>query len=116
LVALGRAVTVVPASIRKRLARDLAAVPVRDAPTIALHVAWPQSSTSGAVAAFVRAATAAGQPGHRHRTPPGADRRIVTPDHDGGSSTSRSTRPAHAAASPPRSLGPEPGPGGALAA
>jgi len=60
-VALGRAVTVVPASIRRRLARDVVAVPVLDAPAVALRVAWPQGSTSRAVAAFVRAAVAIGQ-------------------------------------------------------
>jgi DNA-binding transcriptional LysR family regulator len=56
LVALGRVVAVLPESIRPRLGRDLAAVPVLDAPSIALHVAWPEASTSRAVAAFVRAA------------------------------------------------------------
>ena len=76
LVALGRAVTVVPASIRRRLARDLIAVPVLDAPPVALHIAWPQGSTSRAVAAFVRAAVATVTeecPG----VPPGDDRHIV---------------------------------------
>lgn len=59
MVALGRAVTVVPSSVQRRLARDLVGVPVLDAPSVALHVAWPRHSTSRAVAAFVRAATAA---------------------------------------------------------
>lgn len=58
LVSLGRAVAVVAESVRMRLARDLVAVPVLDAPPVALHVAWPEASTSQAVAAFVRAAVA----------------------------------------------------------
>jgi DNA-binding transcriptional LysR family regulator len=56
LVALGRVVAVLPESIRSRLGQDLAAVPLCDAPTVALHVAWPEGSTSRAAAAFVRAA------------------------------------------------------------
>jgi DNA-binding transcriptional LysR family regulator len=66
LVALGRVVAVLPESVRPRLGRDLAAVPVLDAPTVALHVAWPAASTSRAVAAFVRAAAAVAE---RHAAP-----------------------------------------------
>jgi hypothetical protein len=58
LVALCRAVAVVPESARAWLAREVVAVPVLDAPVIPLHVAWPEASTSRAVAAFVRAAAA----------------------------------------------------------
>lgn len=58
LVALGRVVAVLPESVLPRLGRDLTAVPALDAPTVALHVAWPAASTSQVVAAFVRAATA----------------------------------------------------------
>lgn len=66
LVALGRVVAVLPGSVRARLGRDLAAVPVLDAPTVALHVAWPAASTSRAAAAFVRAALAVAD---RHAAP-----------------------------------------------
>jgi DNA-binding transcriptional LysR family regulator len=65
LVAIGRVVAVLPESVRLRLGRDLTAVPVLDAPTVALHVAWPEGSTSRAVAAFVRAAVAVAD---RHTT------------------------------------------------
>jgi DNA-binding transcriptional LysR family regulator len=66
LVALGRVVAVLPESVGPRLGRDLAAVPVLDAPTVALHVVWPAASTSRAVAAFVRAAVAVAD---RHAAP-----------------------------------------------
>jgi hypothetical protein len=49
---------VLPTSARSWLARDLVTVPVVDAPTVPLHVAWPEASTARAVAAFVRAAVA----------------------------------------------------------
>ncbi|QKW40576.1 LysR family transcriptional regulator [Actinomadura sp. NAK00032] len=56
LIALGRAVAVLPASMRGLLRDDLAAVPVRDAPPTTLVLAWPEASRSRALAAFVRAA------------------------------------------------------------
>ncbi|TWF79988.1 hypothetical protein FHX44_115925 [Pseudonocardia hierapolitana] len=66
LVAPGRVVAVLPESVRPRLGRDMAAVPVLDAPTVALHVAWPAAGTSRAVAAFVRVAAAVA---YRHTAP-----------------------------------------------
>jgi DNA-binding transcriptional LysR family regulator len=66
LVALGRVVAVLPESVRPRLGRDLTTVPVLDAPAVGLRVAWPEGSTSRAVAAFVRAATAVAA---RHTAP-----------------------------------------------
>jgi DNA-binding transcriptional LysR family regulator len=66
LVAIGRVVAVLPESVGPRLGSDLAAVPVLDAPAVALHVVWPEGSTSRAVAAFVRAATAVAD---RHAAP-----------------------------------------------
>jgi DNA-binding transcriptional LysR family regulator len=70
LVALGRAVAVVPESARAHLSRGLVGVPVLDAPPVSLHVAWPQASTSRAVAAFVRAAVAvAGARSERQAAP-----------------------------------------------
>ncbi|MEU8342762.1 transcriptional regulator, LysR family [Actinomadura meyerae] len=56
LIALGRAVAVLPASMRGLLRDDLAAVPVRDAPPTTLVLAWPEASRSRALAAFVRSA------------------------------------------------------------
>lgn len=56
LVALGRAVAVVPRSIRGNLRHDLVGVPVPDAPPTTLVLAWPQDARSRALAAFVRTA------------------------------------------------------------
>ncbi len=57
LIALGRAAAVVPASVRPQLRRDLIAIPVRDAPTTPVLLAWPIEQRSKALAAFVRTAT-----------------------------------------------------------
>ncbi|MFB4316627.1 LysR family transcriptional regulator [Actinomadura sp. 21ATH] len=57
LVALGRTVVLAPESVRDHLRRDLACVPVPDAPPVAVVLAWPERSTSPALAAFVRTAT-----------------------------------------------------------
>ncbi len=64
LIALGRAVAVLPESVRTQLRRDLVAVPVLDAPRTVLLLAWPAGSRSRSVAALVRTATtvAAGRP------------------------------------------------------
>ncbi|WUI03252.1 hypothetical protein OHR68_16060 [Spirillospora sp. NBC_00431] len=53
---------VLPASARGLLRDDLTAVPVRDAAPTTLVLAWPETSRSRALAAFVRstAAVAAG--------------------------------------------------------
>ncbi|WP_206315719.1 LysR family transcriptional regulator [Streptomyces sp. C1-2] len=58
LIALGRTVAVLPASIRGQLRDDLVAVPVDDAEPTTLVLAWPEHATSPALAAFVRAAAA----------------------------------------------------------
>jgi DNA-binding transcriptional LysR family regulator len=59
LVALGRASAVLPESCRVHLRRDLAAVPVLDAPAVTTVIAWPPHSRSQALAGLVRAATRA---------------------------------------------------------
>jgi len=57
LVALGRAVTVVPEQVRHHLRWGLAAVPALDAPAVTTVIAWPPHSRSRAVADLVRGAT-----------------------------------------------------------
>ncbi|WP_433175561.1 LysR family transcriptional regulator [Actinoallomurus sp. CA-150999] len=57
LIVLGRVVAVVPESARRLMRRDLVCVPVADAAPATLVLAWPERSTSRALAAFVRAAT-----------------------------------------------------------
>ncbi len=49
-VALGQAVALLPASVRRNRRPDLAYALVRDAPMTTLVVAWPEVSTSGAMA------------------------------------------------------------------
>ncbi len=56
LIALGRASAVLPESCRSHLSRDLAAVPVLDAPTVTTVIAWPRHSRSRALALLVRVA------------------------------------------------------------
>ncbi len=58
LIALGRAVAVLPESMRGLLRDDLVAVPVRDAAPTTLVLAWPEASRSRALAAFVRSTAA----------------------------------------------------------
>jgi DNA-binding transcriptional LysR family regulator len=58
LIALGRTIAVMPASVGTYIRRDLVCVPVRDAPHTLLLIAWPERSRSRAVAAFVRVASA----------------------------------------------------------
>jgi DNA-binding transcriptional LysR family regulator len=67
LVALGRTVAVVPASVRSQLRADLTCVPVADAAPTTLVLAWPEGRRSRALAAFVRTAVATAQakPGAR---------------------------------------------------
>ena len=57
LIALGRASAVLPGSCRAQLRRDLATVPVADAPTVTTVIVWPPHSRSQALAGLVRAAT-----------------------------------------------------------
>jgi DNA-binding transcriptional LysR family regulator len=61
LIALGRMVAVAGESVRGRLHAGLLCRPVTDAPEATVVIAWPRSSTSRHVAAFVRAAGAAAQ-------------------------------------------------------
>jgi len=56
LVALGRAVTVVPEQVRDYLRWGLAAVPALDAPAVTTVIAWPPHSRSRAVTDLVRVA------------------------------------------------------------
>jgi DNA-binding transcriptional LysR family regulator len=58
LIALGQLVAVVPVSARRNARADVVFVPLLDAPTTALVLAWPEGSRSRAVAAFLRACTA----------------------------------------------------------
>jgi DNA-binding transcriptional LysR family regulator len=57
LIALGRTAAVLPESCRTNLRRDLATVPVPDAPAVTTVIAWPPHSRSRALAGLVRAAT-----------------------------------------------------------
>jgi LysR family transcriptional regulator, benzoate and cis,cis-muconate-responsive activator of ben and cat genes len=57
LIALGRASAVMPESCRANLRRDLAAVPLLDAPTVTTVIAWPPHSRSQALAGLIRSAT-----------------------------------------------------------
>ena len=57
LIALGRAVAVLPDSVRTDLRDDLVVVPVPDAPPVTTVIAWPPHSRSRSLAALVRVAT-----------------------------------------------------------
>lgn len=57
MIALGRAVAVMPEAARVGLAEGLVAVPVVDAPKVTTVIAWPPHSRSRAVADLVRVAT-----------------------------------------------------------
>lgn len=57
LIALGRAAAILPESCRTNLRRDLATVPVLDAPAVTTVIAWPPHSRSRAVAGLVQTAT-----------------------------------------------------------
>ncbi|GLH95305.1 LysR family transcriptional regulator [Phytohabitans aurantiacus] len=57
LIGLGRTTAVLPESVRASLQRDLATVPVPDAPTVTTLIAWPPHSRSRALAGLVLAAT-----------------------------------------------------------
>jgi LysR family transcriptional regulator, benzoate and cis,cis-muconate-responsive activator of ben and cat genes len=56
LIELGRAAAVLPESVRTHLGRDLAVVPLADAPPVTTVLAWPPHSRSPALAGLVRAA------------------------------------------------------------
>ncbi|MEV7977025.1 LysR family transcriptional regulator [Streptomyces sp. NPDC086519] len=57
LIALGRATVTVPESVATDLRRDLAAVPVADAPPVTTVIAWPPQSRLRAAADLIRVAT-----------------------------------------------------------
>ncbi|WP_250038278.1 LysR family transcriptional regulator [Paractinoplanes maris] len=57
LVALGRALTVLPESVRATLHEGLTTVPVLDAPLVTTVIAWPPHSRSRALAGLVAVAT-----------------------------------------------------------
>jgi DNA-binding transcriptional LysR family regulator len=57
LIRLGRALTVLPESVRESLPGGVVAVPVTDAPPVTTLIAWPPHSRSRALAALVRVAT-----------------------------------------------------------
>ncbi|MFD0656564.1 LysR family substrate-binding domain-containing protein [Thermocatellispora tengchongensis] len=75
LIALGRAIAVVPASVRGQLRDDLTCVPVTDAQPTTLILAWPQGHRASALAAFVRTATTVAA--HRQQTPSRVKRRRI---------------------------------------
>jgi LysR family transcriptional regulator, benzoate and cis,cis-muconate-responsive activator of ben and cat genes len=63
LVTLGRTIAVLPASTEPILRPELACVPITDAPTSTLAIAWPEDSRSKPLAALVKAAVeCAGRP------------------------------------------------------
>jgi DNA-binding transcriptional LysR family regulator len=66
LIALGRAVAVLPESMLPGLGENLIGVSVPDAPPTAVMIAWPERSRSLAVAAFARAASTVAA---RHHVP-----------------------------------------------
>jgi len=57
LIGLGRALALLPESVRDQLRDDVTAVPVPDAAPVTTLIAWPPHSRSRAVAALVRTAT-----------------------------------------------------------
>lgn len=57
LIALGRTTAIVPESTCADLRRDLAAIPVMDAPTVTTVIAWPPNSRSRALATLIRLAS-----------------------------------------------------------
>jgi DNA-binding transcriptional LysR family regulator len=59
LIALGKAVAVLPESVKRDLSEGLVTVPVLDGTVTTVMLAWPERSRSRAVAAFVRAAVRA---------------------------------------------------------
>ncbi|HEX6355777.1 LysR family transcriptional regulator [Actinophytocola sp.] len=56
LIALGRTIAVLPASTERTLRAELTCVPIDDAPTSTLAIAWPEDSRSQPLAALVAAA------------------------------------------------------------
>lgn len=56
LISLGRTIALLPASARHHLRTDLTAVPIADAPTSTLAIAWPEDTRSRPLAALIEAA------------------------------------------------------------
>ncbi|MFI7680038.1 LysR family transcriptional regulator [Actinophytocola sp. NPDC049390] len=56
LIALGRTIALLPASVRHHLRNDLVTVPVTDAPISTLAIAWQEDSRSKPLAALIQAA------------------------------------------------------------
>jgi DNA-binding transcriptional LysR family regulator len=67
MIALERTIAVLPASASHYLRRELVCVPLVDAAPITAALAWPERSTSRALAAFVRVAAEIAEK-HRHGT------------------------------------------------
>ncbi|WP_405891152.1 LysR substrate-binding domain-containing protein [Streptomyces sp. NBC_01527] len=61
LVALGQLVAVLPESVRQRAWPDVVCVPLLDAPPTTVIMAWPERTTSRAVAALIRAGAEAAE-------------------------------------------------------
>jgi DNA-binding transcriptional LysR family regulator len=59
LISLGRVIALLPASCEEHLRTNLTSVPVTDAPTSTLAIAWPEDSRSKELAALVQAAVSA---------------------------------------------------------
>ncbi|GLY02872.1 LysR family transcriptional regulator [Actinoplanes sp. NBRC 101535] len=57
LVVLGRAIVVLPDSVRSQIGGGVVAVPVPDAPLVTTVIAWPPQSRSRALATLIRVAT-----------------------------------------------------------
>jgi DNA-binding transcriptional LysR family regulator len=62
MIALGRAVAVMPEVVRSGLLEGLVAIPVVDAPKVTTVIAWPPHSRSRAVADLVRVAMGVSSP------------------------------------------------------
>ncbi|MEU6414678.1 LysR substrate-binding domain-containing protein [Microbispora sp. NPDC046933] len=62
LITWGHLVALLPESVRDHLPRSLVCVPVPDAPTTTLMLAWPADSRSPELAAFVHAAITVARP------------------------------------------------------
>jgi len=62
LIALGRTIALLPESTEHHLRTDLTCVPVADAPSSTLAIAWPEDSRSKPLAALVEAAVECASP------------------------------------------------------
>jgi DNA-binding transcriptional LysR family regulator len=69
LISLGRTIAFLPASLEQHLRPDLTCLPVTDAPTSTLAIAWPEEARSTRLAALVRTAVACAERPPAPRTP-----------------------------------------------